>query len=211
MIDLSGAFERLGDVRRRYAPVVGVLAGDAGVPADAELDAVVRLPHAATDLPHLLRTLIRAVEDRSALQRQADDLSALVDVAGALAAGGDPERLLTHVVERIAGRLTVERCSLVLIEGRFGTIVASSDDPAAQGRLLDLANYPEFREVMHTGRPLLIDDAQAHPLLDPVREQVAVQRIGALAVLPMLQGAVAGVLVVRSRTRAGLATARSRS
>ena len=205
MIDLSGSPERLADVRRRYAPVVGVLAEDAELPAAAELlDGLVRFPHAATDLPHLLRTLTRAVEDRSALKRQADDLSALVDVTGALAAGGDPERLLTHVVERIAGRLTVERCSLVLIEGRFGTVVASSDDPAAQGRLLDLANYPEFREVMHTARPLLIDDAQVNPLLDPVRGSVAVQKIGALAVLPMCtEGTMAGVLVVRSRTRTG--------
>jgi len=54
------------------------------------LDGLVRLPHVATDLPPLLRTLIRAAEDRSELQRQADDLSALVDVTGALASGGDP-------------------------------------------------------------------------------------------------------------------------
>jgi len=35
------------------------------------------LPHVATDLPPLLRTLIRAAEDRSELQRPGDDLSAL--------------------------------------------------------------------------------------------------------------------------------------
>ncbi|MGZ6125531.1 MAG: PAS domain S-box protein, partial [Myxococcales bacterium] len=206
VIDLSAARDRLADVRRRYAPVVGLLADDE-VDGDAEaLDGLVRLAHAATDLPPLLRTLIRAAADRGELQRRADDLSALVDLTGALAAGGAPESLLGHVVERIAGRLIVERCSLVLIEpDGSGTVVASSDDPGASGMRIDLANYPEFREVIATGRPLVIDDAQAHPLLDPVRERFVVRKISAIAVVPMAcEGAVAGVLFVRCGNRGAL-------
>lgn len=204
VIDLSSSRDRLADVRRRYSPVVGLLAQDAP-DGDAELlDGLVRLPNAATDLPPLLRTLGRAAADRAELQRRADDLSALVELTSALAAGGDPERLLGHVVERIAGRLTVERCSLVLVEAEgSGTVVASSDDPAARGMRIDLANYPEFREVIFTGRPLVIDDAQAHPLLDPVREHV--RRVGAIAVVPMAcEGQVAGVLFVRCGKRPAL-------
>ena len=207
VIDIRNLPERLAEVRARYAPVVGLLAEDQAVTPEAELlDGLLRLPHVATDLPPLLHTLIRAAQDRGELQRQADDLSALVDVTGALASGGDPERLLAHVVDRIAGRLTVERCSLVLIEGASGTVVASSDDPAARGMRIGLANYPEFREVMATGRPLVIDDAQAHPVLDPVRQRFAVQKISAIAVVPMAcEGTVAGVLFVRSRSRGGFA------
>jgi PAS domain S-box-containing protein len=207
VIDLSGIPERVADVRQRYGPVVGLLSAVGEAPADADLlDGIVRLPHAGADLPNLLSSLIRAADERSVLQRQADDLAALVDVTGALAAGGDPERLLARVVERIAGRLNVERCSLVLIEGQVGTVVASSDDPAARGVRLDLQNYPEFQEVLHTGRPLTIDDAQAHPVLDPVRDRVMVHKISALAVVPMsCEGVVAGVLFVRSRTRVGFA------
>jgi PAS domain S-box-containing protein len=206
VIDLSGARDQLAEARRRHAPVVGLLADDAA-DGDAEsLDGLVRLVHAATDLPPLLRTLIRAAADRGELQRRAADLSALVDLTGALAAGGDPDRLLGHVVERIAGRLTVERCSLVLIEpDGSGTVVASSDDPGARGMRIDLANYPEFREVISTGRSLVIDDAQAHPLLDPVRERFVVQKISAIAVVPMAcEGAVAGVLFVRCGDRGAL-------
>ncbi len=207
VIDLCVASQRLKDVRQRYAPVVGVVEESAAVAPEAELlDGMVRAPHVKTDLTPLLRTLIRAAEDRCELQRQADDLSALVDVTGALAAGGDPERLLAHVVDRIAARLTVERCSLILIQGERGTVVASSDDRSAVGTSLELAAYPEFREAMSTGRPLLIDDAQAHPVLDPVRERVVFQRITAIAVVPMVcEGAVAGVLFVRSPTRRGFA------
>jgi len=127
-------------------------------------------------------------------------------LTGALASGGDPERLLAHVVDRIAGRLTVERCSLVLIEGAAGTVVASSDDPGARGMRVDLANYPEFREVMATGRPLVIDDAQAHPVLDPVRQRFAVQKISAdRGGADGLRRNGGGLLFVRSRSRGGFA------
>ena len=85
-------------------PVIG-LAAD-GVGSGAFVDAVARDP---LDVPLLLRTLIRAGEDRDELARQTEDLSALVEVTSALAAGGDPEQLLARVVKRIAGRLTVER------------------------------------------------------------------------------------------------------
>ncbi|HZX94620.1 MAG TPA: PAS domain S-box protein [Myxococcales bacterium] len=209
-IDLvSGDVEtRVALARQLYAPVVGIVAADGLASPFAEgMDGVVRAPHAALDLAPLLRSLIRGAADRSELLRQTEDLTALVEVTAALASGGDPEQLLAHVVTRIAGRLTVERCSVVLVEqDGSGTVVAASDDPEARGVHIDLANYPEFREVMVTGRPLVIDDAQAHPLLDPVRARIAGQDISAIAVVPMAcDGAVVGVLFIRSRTRSGFA------
>jgi PAS domain S-box-containing protein len=101
---------------------------------------------------------------------------------------------------------------VVLIDGAgSGTVVASSDDPAARGMRIDLANYPEFREVMQTGRPLVIDDAQAHPLLDPVRDSFVVRKISAIVVVPMTcNGTVAGVLFVRSRTHGGFTARETR-
>ncbi len=210
-IDLiSGDVEtRIALARQLYSPLVGILSGD-GKPnlfADS-VDGIVREPHAAADLPALLRVLVRATLDRDELIRQTEDLAALVELTAALAAGGDPEDLLAHVVTRIAGRLTVERCSVVLTEqDGSGIVVAASDDPEARGVPIDLANYPEFREVMATGRPLVIDDAQAHPLLDPVRARLAGQQISAIAVVPMAcDGAVVGVLFIRSRTRGGFAS-----
>ena len=206
---ISGDVEtRIALARQLYSPLVGILAAD-GKPnryADA-VDGIVREPHAAADLPALLRVVIRATLDRDELIRQTEDLAALVELTAALTAGGDPEDLLAHVVTRIAGRLTVERCAVVLIgQDGSGTVVAASDDPEARGVRIDLANYPEFREVMATGRPLVIDDATAHPLLDPVRARLAGHRISAIAVVPMAcDGAVAGVLFIRSRTRGGFA------
>ncbi len=171
--------------------------------APAGVDGLVRAPHAALDLPRLLHALVRANADHAELVRRTDDLVALGELTATLAAGGDPEVLLAQVVSRIAGRLTVERCSMLLLEpDGTGTVVATSDDPQARGIRIDLALYPEIREVILTRCPVIIDDAHGHALLDPVRGKL--EGISAIAVVPMAcEGEMVGVVFIRSRTRGG--------
>jgi signal transduction histidine kinase len=71
VIDLAAAADRVPDVRRRYQPVIGLVPGDGAPPAASgweTLDAVIRLRNAATDLPPLLRTLIRAEREVSRMR-----------------------------------------------------------------------------------------------------------------------------------------------
>jgi PAS domain S-box-containing protein len=214
LVDLSLPDEEVAAARGRFSPLLG-LATDAAAPEepappatggarrraapiDGRVDAMVRSP---ADVPQLLALLDSAAEGR----RNDQDLEALVDVTAALARGGDPEILLTHVVQRIAGRLTVERCSMVLISADgTGSVVVASDDASARGKAIDLALYPEIREVLLTAAPVVIDDAHNHPLLDPVREHLSGKNITAIAVVPMIcEGETVGVLFIRSRTRGG--------
>jgi PAS domain S-box-containing protein len=199
LVDLALPAEAVAAARARHSPLLGLAAPEA--PVDARVDAMVR---AAADVPQFLALLGAAGEDA---HRKDDDLEALVDVTAMLARGGDPEKLLSHVVERIAGRLTVERCSLVLIEADgTGSVVVTSDDADARGKHIDLALYPEIREVLVTSAPVVIDDARSHPLLDPVREHLEGKNITAIAVVPMVcEGQTVGVLFIRSRSRAGFA------
>ena len=191
---VASSSDLVAQARRLYSPVVGI--ADEG-PAPEGADAIVRATHAAFDLPPLLRALTRAAAER-------DDLAAIVEDA---LSGGEPEPLLAQVVTRIASRLTVERCSMLLIgQDGSGTVVAASDEPEARGRQIDLALYPEIREVIITRAALIIDDAQGHPLLDPVRGRIEEQGISAIAVIPMAcDGEMIGVVFIRSRTRAGFA------
>jgi PAS domain S-box-containing protein len=193
----------LAEARLCCAPVIALLAD--GSPPPQGADGVVRLAHAAMDLPPLLAALVRAQQDHGELIRRTDDLSALVEVTATLAAGGEPEVLLAQVVARIVGRLTVERCSMLLIhQDGTGAVVAASDDPEARGIRIDLALYPEIREVMLTRSAVIIDDALRHPLLDPVRGKLEAQRISAIAVVPMAcEGEMVGVVFIRSRSRGG--------
>jgi PAS domain S-box-containing protein len=147
---------------------------------------------------------VRASRDCEELLRQSQDLAALLDLTGSFAASADTSRVLYEVVHRLAGRLSVERCSVLLAEPGGLVVVAASDDPAIQELRVDEARYPEVTEALRTRRPLVIADARHHPLLDPVRAQVEALRISSIAVVPMLsEGEVVGALVLRSRTRAG--------
>jgi len=80
VIDLCAARSQLADVRRRYAPVVGVLPDGEAPGSEAEaLDGLVRLRNADADLPPLLRTLIRAARDREELRKTKEFLERLID------------------------------------------------------------------------------------------------------------------------------------
>jgi PAS domain S-box-containing protein len=150
-----------------------------------------------------LHGALAAVQEEA--RRAEEDLATLADVNAALARGGDPEKLIAHVVDRIAKRLSVERCSVVLIDetGR-GTVAAASGDPGARGMSVDLALYPEIREVLRTSAPLVIGDRLRHGALDTVRDRLEGQDLTAIAVVPMVcEGQSAGVLVIRARNRAG--------
>ena len=193
--------------RQLYSSLIGIL--PEGSPVDrlcAELDGFVRAPHAASDLPALLRTHLRATRDRDELLRQSQDLVTLCEVAQSFAASDDPARLLHDLVRTLAGRLSVERCTLLVVSGETCTVVAASDDRPGHDRQVDLALYPELREAVRSRRPVLIDDARHHPLLDPVRAHIEEAGVSSIAVVPLLsQDAVVGMLVARSKTRAGFA------
>src|SRR5947209_575653 len=210
VIDLSASDreELVALARQCYGPLVGILPADADAHIADGLDGFVRAPYAAADLPPLLRALARARRDRDEMLRQTQDLAALLDVTRTFAASGDTDPLLFEVVEKLAGRLTVERCSMVLVDPQRGTgwVVAASDDAMVRELRIDLSSYPEIREVLQTRKPLVIDDARRHPLLDPVREAVDKQGISAVAVVPMVsEGDVVGVLFLRAMARSAFA------
>jgi PAS domain S-box-containing protein len=70
VVDVEAAQGSIAGARARYSPIVGILGERESVSAEASaLDALVRLPHAAADLPPLLRTLIRAADDRGELSQ----------------------------------------------------------------------------------------------------------------------------------------------
>jgi len=203
--------ELVAAARGRYAPLIGLFPADplalgAETRARWGLDAIVRQPYAVSDLAPLVLALCRARRDREELLRQTADLAALLELTRSFAANGDPDQLLFEVVRKLAGRLTVERCSLVLADPSRATgwVVAASDDPQIRELRIDLNAYPEIREVLETKKPLMVDDARLYPLLAQVREHLEQRGIGSMAVVPMLSEEQAvGVLFLRASARGG--------
>jgi len=102
----------------------------------------------------------------------------------------------------VAAFAKVDRCSIVLFgeSGNVGYVLATSDDAMLRDLPIDLAKYPEIREVLTTGRALVIRDGTDYPLLRVVRQDEPNIGFNSFALLPILHehGAM-GVLFLRSK------------
>ena len=134
---------------------------------------------------------------KDATERQRD-LQALLQLTGRYAESTDVAELLHDVTRRLAEEMEIDRAALVVVDGDEGIIVAASDDAAVGNLRIDLQRYPEVREVVRTAKPVIVEDAPSHPLLEGVKDQVAAQGIRNIAAVPLsVRGKVLGVLLLR--------------
>ncbi len=113
----------------------------------------------------------------------------------------DTTAILNRVVDSIAQVIEVRRCSITMIreDDEVGYILASSDDPEANGLRIDLDRYPEIQETIRSGKPLLIDNVCQHPLMQNVLPYIEKLDFNSILVLPMIdRQRIVGVLVLRT-------------
>lgn len=150
-------------------------------------------------LPRLSRLRARLVSQQDAVARQRD-LKVLLELTARYAEATDIEELLHDVTRKLAEDFDIDRATLVLIdaENKQGTIVAASDDASLKNLRIELSRYPEIREAVRTGKPVIVEDAPSHPLLEDVKESVKARNIRNIAAFPlMVGGKVLSVLLVR--------------
>lgn len=153
-------------------------------------------------VPRLAHLRARLAMFREAQQRQRD-LQVLLELTARYAEATDINELLHDVTRRLADELHIDRVAFVVVDGERGegTIIAASDDAALKDHRIDLARYPEVREVLRTGKPVIVEDAPSHPLLEDVKASVAARGIRNLAAMPLaIRGQVQGVLLLRRST-----------
>jgi PAS domain S-box-containing protein len=194
------------DPRTREVPVVVLTAleGDQDVTRAFELGAedFVRKPFRPAELIARIRSQLRLRESVEELERRERDSKVVLELTQALSSTLDFRNILYTVVRRIAEVARVDRCSIVLVReaGEVGYVVAASDDKDLRDLPIDLGSYPEIREVMQTGLPLVIADASTHPLFDMVRSGLPANAFRSLALLPILfEARPMGVLFLRGR------------
>ena len=166
----------------------------------ASLDDVLAVEALERELvPRVERLCERALVHREALRRQRDQ-KVLVELTAQYALATNIDELLHDVTRRLAKEMSIDRAAIVVVdkEKGVGTIVAASDDAALKDLRIDLARYPEIREVVRTNKPVIVEEAPSHPLLEDVKESVAARGIRNIAAMPLSVGdAVQGVLLLR--------------
>jgi PAS domain S-box-containing protein len=168
-------------------------------------DDYVQKPFRPGELLARLRVQLRVRDYLDRLARRDRDQKTLLELTQALASSLDIRDILFTVVKRIADVVHVDRCSVVLLaeSGRVGFVLASSDDDRVRDRPIMLDQYPEIREVIATGRALVIQNAASSPLLEVVRQREPARGFASLALLPIMhdQGRPLGVLFLRSKAK----------
>jgi PAS domain S-box-containing protein len=192
---------------------VPILAVVAAVPTSAATDVlaagateVIQQPISAAVLAARVRNLLRGrrVTGSWSPGSLAPSLLAIQDL---LAQGGDDVGVLVSVLESLSETLGFPRASLVAhIDGsEHAFVIAATDDPSRSQFTLSIAEYPEIAECIRTGAPVLLDDAQEHPLTAPVAHKLASKGVRGLAVLPVSwRGRPVGVILLRKQS-AGIA------
>jgi PAS domain S-box-containing protein len=143
-------------------------------------------------------------------QQRQRDLQVLLELTARYAEASDVDELFHDVTRRLADEFDIDRVAFLVVdaEKNEGTIVAASDDAGLKDLRIDLSRYPEVREVLRTGKPVILEDAPSHPLLEDVKEAVAAKKIQVIAAFPLaVRGQVQGVLLMR-RLKQGQFSAR---
>ncbi len=164
-------------------------------------DGFVAISAAEREFDLRLEAVRRLAIGRLEQARREQDLAVLLDLTAHYASALDVATLLHDVTRRLAEELSIDRCALVLIdeERGVGHIVAASDDRAVKDLRIELSLYPEIREAVRTGQPVVVDDVGSHLLLGEVKEAVAARGIAALAAVPLtVHKKTLGVLLLRA-------------
>jgi PAS domain S-box-containing protein len=166
-------------------------------------DDYVHKPFRPAELVARLRVQMRVKDYVERLSRRERDQQTVLELTQTLASTLDIRDILFTVVQRIAVIARVDRCSIVLFSeaGDVGYVLATSDDEQLRDLPIDLAKYPEIRQVLGTGQTVVIRNAAESPLLDVVRQGEAAKTFASLALVPILHDhGPMGVLFLRSKT-----------
>jgi PAS domain S-box-containing protein len=169
---------------------------------EAGADDFVRKPFKPVELVARIRGQLRLRGVMDKLAQKEKDGQVVLELTQALASNLDFRGILFTVVQRIAEVAKVDRVSIVLVreQGEVGYVVAASDDEQLRDLPIDLTKYPEIKQALQNGEPLVIADAATHPLLEIVRHDAHARTFASLAILPILyEGRPMGVLFLRAK------------
>lgn len=151
------------------------------------------------------RTQLRTAEDELRRAREdAESRKKVVDILHEVTGDLASDEIYHILARRVARALKLSRCSVILAKpgDTIGLVATAFDDPALRHFEIHLDRYPEIREALETGKPVLVEDIQNSPLHANIRVEWKARGtqvpIRSVIVLPFTLGTEqAGVFFLR--------------
>ena len=104
-------------------------------------------------------------------RREADTSNIVLEIVRDVTASLSSEEIFDILVRRVSRLFQIRRCSMIVIEdnGEQGMVVAAQDDPSISSLPLDLKRYPEIRQAVETGAPVLVKNLRGSALFEQIR------------------------------------------
>ncbi len=125
------------------------------------------------------QALSRTEEALTRAQQDADSRRKLVDILHEVTGDLSVSELFHLLVRRAARALGVSHCSVVLATPGepSAVVVAAFENPGLHQLTIQLDRYPELKEALDSGKPVLVDDLDTHPLYANVRHVWGIEGI----------------------------------
>lgn len=125
------------------------------------------------------QALVRTEEALTKAQAESDSRRTLVDILHEVTGDLSVPELYHLLVRRAARALGVSHCSVVLARpgDKVATVVAAYENPKLHQLTVQLDRYPELKAAFETGQPILVEDVDAHPLYEGVRQVWGIEGI----------------------------------
>ncbi|MGD2153157.1 MAG: diguanylate cyclase [Gemmatimonadales bacterium] len=104
-------------------------------------------------------------------RREADTSGIVLEIVRDVTASLSSEEIFDMLVRRVSRLFQIRRCSMIMIQegGDRGTVVAAHDDPSISALSIDLTRYPEIRQAVETGAPVLVKNLRGSALFEQIR------------------------------------------
>jgi two-component system cell cycle response regulator len=126
------------------------------------------------DLGELLARIASHIERGRLIRearREAETSNVVLEIVRDVTSSLSSEEIYDILVRRVSRLFQIRRCSMMLIEddSRHATVVAAHDDPSINALTVDLSRYPEIRQAVETGSPVLVKNLKQSALFEQIR------------------------------------------
>jgi PAS domain S-box-containing protein len=148
----------------------------------------------------VLRDITDRIQSEAEVKRRLEEMTLLTEITTLISSGGTMTSALQTVCAKLAGFLQIPQAGFAMIDAQRDTAVVIADHhpPGASSAIgveIPLSGNPSMEHILAHKTPLVVEDAQADPILAPIHDVMRQRKVRSILIVPiMVGGQVIGTL-----------------